>query len=95
MGSLTIHINNKAYTIACKDGQEERLRTLSIRLQARIEALAGQYKNVDDTHLLLLAALMLIEEAGEEETKKRFIQEEMREIALLKKRIHDIIQKVS
>ena len=94
MGTVKVTVNNEAYSIACRDGQEERLERLALRLQARIEALAGQFSHADDTHLLILAALMLMDEAEQRQKQDDLAQHASEEIAKLKQRIDSIIQKI-
>ncbi len=66
MSAVPIRINGKEYQIACDDGQEEHLRSLSFDLDERINQLAYQMGgNPGEVMALVLAGLMMSDEAIE------------------------------
>lgn len=66
MSILDIHINNRAYQIACDDGQESHVRGLARDIDARVKELAAAMGGqVADGTLLVLTALMLSDELNE------------------------------
>lgn len=66
MSILDIHINNRAYQIACDDGQESHVRGLARDIDARVKELAtAMGGQVADGTLLVLTALMLSDELNE------------------------------
>ncbi len=66
MAIVPIRINGKEYHIACDDGQEEHLRTLSFDLDERVNQLAYQMGgDPGEVMSLLLAGLMMADESIE------------------------------
>lgn len=67
MAQLPITVNGRPYTIACEDGQEERLRQLAQTLDAEVSGLAAAIGQVGDSRLLVIAGLSLIDRLSETE----------------------------
>jgi cell division protein ZapA len=62
MPLVNVMVNNKAYTIACDDGEEEHLRQLAAIVDGKTKELLSSVGNVGDTRLLLMAALLIADE---------------------------------
>ena len=62
MPLVNVMVNNKAYTIACDDGEEAHLRQLAAIVDAKTRELLSSVGNVGDTRLLLMAALLIADE---------------------------------
>lgn len=62
MGQVNISINDRSYSVACGDGEEEHLRELARYLDGHVAELAKSVGQVGDTRLLLLAGLLLADE---------------------------------
>ena len=62
MPLVNVMVNNRAYTIACDDGEEGHLRELAATVDAKTRELLSSVGQVDDTRLLLMAALLIADE---------------------------------
>ena len=77
MPLVNVLINTRAYTVACDDGEEERLRDVSQILDKRVRELASSVGQVGDTRLLVMAGLVICDELSEtlarlDEIEKKF-----------------------
>ncbi len=63
MGQIVITVNNQNYTLACRDGEEARLKELSEYVNAKSETLTKTMGQVGETRVLLMASLLLADEA--------------------------------
>jgi len=59
---VNVMVNQRAYTIACDDGEEEHLRDLASHVDSKVRELLGSVGQVGDTRLLLMAALLIADE---------------------------------
>lgn len=62
MSLVNVMVNNRAYTIACDDGEEDHLRELAAQVDAKVRELLGSVGQVGEQRLLLMAALLLADE---------------------------------
>lgn len=62
MGQVTVTINERTYTVACDDGQEEHIRQLGDYLDARARDLVRTVGMVSDNLLLVMTALTVADE---------------------------------
>lgn len=66
MAEVTLTIAGRNYTVACRDGEEERLKKLAEMVDAKtIDAQAAVGGNLGEARMLLFAALLLADEAEE------------------------------
>lgn len=65
MPLVNIMVNNRAYTIACDEGEEEHLRELAAHVDAKAREVLGSVGQVGDTRMLLMAALLIADEHHE------------------------------
>lgn len=65
MGEVNVLINGKNYSIACDDGQEERVSYLARDIDARISEIARAGAATTDAHLLVLTSLIMADEIYE------------------------------
>ena len=66
MAEVTLSIAGHSYTVACRDGEEERLQKLGAMVDAKtIDAQAAVGGNLGEARVLLFAALLLADEADE------------------------------
>lgn len=63
MGQIVIKVNDQNYTLACRDGEEERLTELSEYVNNKAETLTKSMGQVGETRVLLMASLLLADEA--------------------------------
>ncbi len=62
MPLVNVMVNNRAYTIACDEGEEEHLRELATRVDGKVRELLASVGQVGDQRLLLMAALLIADE---------------------------------
>lgn len=62
MPKADIGVHGKLYSVACAPGQEARLSELGVRLDKRVDQIAGAVGDVGEARLLLIAALALMDE---------------------------------
>ena len=65
MATVTIHINDRAYSIGCDDGQEAHLAKLAEYLDGRVRELAASIGQVGDARLLVIAGLLISDELSD------------------------------
>jgi len=63
MPLVNVMVNGRAYTLGCDEGEEEHVRQLAVRVDAKArEALSMVGLNAGDTKLMLMAALLMADE---------------------------------
>lgn len=65
MRQLSVTINDRDYTIACEEGQEEHLTTLARYLDERVGELAKSIGQVGHARLLVIAGLLVSDELSD------------------------------
>lgn len=65
MSEVTITVNRRPYRLACEDGQEEHLKGLAARIDARVTDLVGKFGQIGDQQILVMVGLLLADEAAE------------------------------
>lgn len=83
MQQINVTINQRDYTIACEDGQEEHLEKLATYLDQRVTELAGSIGQVGHARLLVIAGLLVSDELSDafaeiEQLKTRLAEAEGR-----------------
>jgi cell division protein ZapA len=62
MPLVNVMVNNRAYTIACDEGEEGHLKELAAHVDTKVRELLGSVGQVGDQRLMLMAALLLADE---------------------------------
>ena len=66
MAEVTLSIAGHSYTVACRDGEEERLEKLGQMVDAKtVDAQNAVGGNLGEARILLFASLLLADEADE------------------------------
>ncbi len=65
MPQVTVTINNRNYTVACGDGEEQHLLDLASYYDKQIRIISEEVGQVGDTRLLLLGALMIADQLSD------------------------------
>lgn len=81
MAHVTVTVNDKSYTLACDDGEEEHLAKLVRQIDRHVVGLKSEGSKAGDAQLLLMAGLVL---ADDLELANERVQELEEEIAGLK-----------
>lgn len=77
MPLVNVLINARAYTVACDEGEEDRLRDVSQILDKRVRELASSVGQVGDTRLLVMAGLVVCDELSEAHTRLSEIEKDL------------------
>lgn len=59
MAEVDIHIASRSYPVACRDGEEARLRDVAALVDAKARAATGALGMMSEARTLLFASLML------------------------------------
>jgi cell division protein ZapA len=86
MPLVNVLINGRAYTVACDEGEEDRLRDVSILFDKRVRELVSSVGQVGDSRLLVMAGLLTCDELSEALTR---LDEIEKELAGLKQKLSD------
>ena len=62
MPLVNVMVNNRAYTIACDEGEEEHLKELAAHVDVKAREVLASVGQVGDTRMLLMAALLIADE---------------------------------
>lgn len=62
MAQVTLTVNNRSFTIACEDGQEERLEHLAAYVDERVNNIASAGVVRRESDLMALTAILLADE---------------------------------
>ncbi len=62
MAEVNVTIANKQYSIACDDGQEQRVIDLAAFVDGRVGEIAAMGAGSNDSHLLVLNSIMMADE---------------------------------
>lgn len=65
MAQVVVTVNNRAYTIACDDGEEEHLQDLARYVDAQVASLARNVGQIGEARLLLMGALLIADQLAE------------------------------
>ena len=67
MAEVDITINGRSYRISCKDGEEERIRSLSLLINNQVQKLSEKIGQLGEARMILLASLVLLDKSDEVE----------------------------
>jgi cell division protein ZapA len=65
MPLVNIMVNDRAYTVACDEGEEDHLKQLAAQVDAKAREVLGSVGQVGDARMLLMAALLIADEQHE------------------------------
>ncbi len=65
MSEVTLKINSRGYSLACDDGQEQRLVDLGHYVDGHLQNIAQAGAATNEAHLLVLTSLVLADEIYE------------------------------
>ena len=67
MAEVDITINGRSYRISCKDGEEERIKSLSSLINNQVQKLSEKIGQLGEARMILLASLVLLDKSDEAE----------------------------
>jgi cell division protein ZapA len=65
MAQVTVRINGYAYTLACRDGEEQHLLAMAEEVDQRIEGIRHAAGQSGEARMLVMAALVLADDLYE------------------------------
>ncbi len=65
MAQINVTVGGHSYALACRDGEEERLKALAGHINSKTETLRGALGQVSEPRMLLMAALLVTDELFE------------------------------
>ena len=67
MAEVDISINGRSYRISCKDGEEERVKSLATLINDQVQKLSEKIGQLGEARMILLASLVLLDKSDEVE----------------------------
>jgi len=71
LAQVAITINGKEYSLACDEGQQERIRAAGALLSAGVSRLSTQMGRVNDLNLVIMASVMLADDLIQEQSARQ------------------------
>lgn len=65
MAQVTLRINGYAYTVGCKDGEEEHLHAMAGEVERRIETIKSVAGQSGEARMLVMASLLMADDLYE------------------------------
>jgi len=62
MPLVNVMVNNRAYTVACDEGEENHLREMAAHVDRRVRELLESVGQVGDARLLLMASILITDD---------------------------------
>ena len=69
VADVDIIINSRTYRVSCKDGEEERIKSLSSQINQEVKSLASKIGQLGEARMILLAALVLLDKSDDSQDK--------------------------
>ena len=89
MAEVDITINGRSYRISCKDGEEERIKSLSSLINNQVQKLSEKIGQLGEARMILLASLVLLDKSDEVEKEAENI------ISITSEKIEKLAKKFS
>ncbi len=69
MAQVTLRINGYAYTMGCRDGEEQHLQAMAAQVERRIDTIKATVGQSGEARMLVMAALLMADDMFEMEQK--------------------------
>ncbi len=89
MAEVDISINGRSYRISCKDGEEERIKSLATLIDNQVQKLSEKIGQLGEARMILLASLVLLDKSDEIEKEAEKI------ISITSEKIEKLAKKFS
>ena len=89
MAEVDISINGRSYRISCKDGEEERVKSLATLINNQVQKLTEKIGQLGEARMILLASLVLLDRSDEIEKEAEKI------ISITSEKIEKLAKKFS
>ncbi|NBC95631.1 MAG: cell division protein ZapA, partial [Deinococcus-Thermus bacterium] len=80
MPDVKITVGGKEFTVACREGEEDYLRTAAAMLDREATALTDQIGKLPESRMLLMAGLMLADRTAAYEERARIAESQLDEV---------------
>jgi len=71
MAQVTLRINGYAYTIGCRDGEEQHLQAMAAQVERRIDTIRTTAGQSGEARMLVMASLLMADDLFEMEQRVR------------------------
>lgn len=82
MGQVAVTVNNRSFTVACDDGQEDHVTELAQYIDGHVGELSNSVGQVGDARLLLMASLLVADELSDMVNRVETLEAEIDDIKL-------------
>jgi len=89
MAEVDITINGRSYRISCKDGEEDRIKSLATLINNQVQKLSEKIGQLGEARMILLASLVLLDKSDEVEKEAEKI------ISITSEKIENLAKKFS
>ena len=89
MAEVDITINGRSYRISCKNGEEERVKSLATLISNQVQKLSEKIGQLGEARMILLASLVLLDKSDEIEKEAEKI------ISITSEKIEKLAKKFS
>ena len=89
MAEVDITINGRSYRISCKNGEEERVKSLATLINNQVQKLSEKIGQLGEARMILLASLVLLDRSEEIEKEAEKI------ISITSEKIEKLAKKFS
>lgn len=69
MAQITLRINGYAYTVGCRDGEEQHLQAMAAQVERRIDRIKSTAGQSGESRMLVMAALLMADDLFEMEQR--------------------------
>lgn len=69
MAQVTLRINGYAYTVGCRDGEEQHLQAMAAQVERRIDRIKASAGQSGEARMLVMAALLMADDLFELEQR--------------------------
>ncbi|HET8997792.1 MAG TPA: cell division protein ZapA [Acetobacteraceae bacterium] len=71
MAQVTLRINGYAYTVGCRDGEEQHLQAMAAQVERRIDKVKATAGQSGEARMLVMASLLMADDLFEMEQRVR------------------------
>ena len=72
MAQVTLRINGYAYTIGCRDGEEQHLQSMAAQVEQRIDRIKSTAGQSGEARMLVMAALLMADDLFENQHRRGY-----------------------
>lgn len=92
MPQITVHVNDRPYTMVCDEGEEDHLQELAQFLDKEVKNLKENFGQVGDSRLLMMAGLVVADKLSDALGRIEMLQEQASRLAGSEDRLAEKIE---